>query len=387
MSALAVAGCGPVASAQLSTVTPSAQSAAVISAAGLGERDVDPHTPVVVAAQGGHLTEVTIMGPKGPVVGTLSADGVSWQATDEPLEYGKRYEVVASAVDTRGRMTSTSGSFRTVTPRAFAHGSVSPGDGATVGVGMPITVTFDRDVKDKAAVENAMVVRSASPVTGAWSWSGDRIAQFRPQEFWPAHNSVAIDVDLAGVEISPAVFGDSDTTTAFEFGPSMITEVNARTHHATVRRDGEVVGTLAITTGKSGFETRSGTKVIMTRERTRMMDAATGGTEESDPEYYRLEVEYAMRVTNTGEFLHAAPWSVGSQGAANVSHGCVGMSTSSAQWLFDQSSIGDVVIVKGTGREQDLGNGITVWNESWKQWLSDSATGEVSSLPLAPSQA
>ena len=42
-----------------------------------------------------------------------------------------------------------------------------------------------------------------------------------------------------------------------------------------------------------------------------------------------------MRETNSGEFLHAAPWSVGSQGNANVSHGCTGMSTANAQWLYD----------------------------------------------------
>ncbi len=107
------------------------------------------------------------------------------------------------------------------------------------------------------------------------------------------------------------------------------------------------------------------------------MDAATGGTDPSDPEYYSLEVEYAMRVTYSGEFLHAAPWSVGSQGSANVSHGCVGMSTANAQWLYDLSNVGDVVEVTGTSNEQNLGNGITVWNEDWKQWLADSTGGPV----------
>ena len=41
-----------------------------------------------------------------------------------------------------------------------------------------------------------------------------------------------------------------------------------------------------------------------------------------------------MRVTYSGEFIHAAPWSVGSQGVANVSHGCTGLSTADAAWLY-----------------------------------------------------
>ena len=166
----------------------------------------------------------------------------------------------------------------------------------------------------------------------------------------------------------------------------MVTQVDAQSHTATVFRDGERVRTMPITTGKAGFETRSGVKVIVSKERTRLMDAATGGTDPSDPEYYRLEVEYAMRVTYSGEFLHAAPWSVGSQGSANVSHGCVGMSTANAQWLYDLSNVGDVVEVTGTSNPQNLGNGITVWNEGWKEWLADSTSGPVMTVaaPGAP---
>ena len=108
-----------------------------------------------------------------------------------------------------------------------------------------------------------------------------------------------------------------------------------------------------------------------------VMDAATGGTSEDDPEYYRLDVNWAMRITNSGEFVHAAPWSVGSQGYANVSHGCIGLSTDNAYWLFQNSRVGDVVVVKNTGRTQDLGNGITEWNVSWKDWLKGSKTGAV----------
>ena len=114
------------------------------------------------------------------------------------------------------------------------------------------------------------------------------------------------------------------------------------------------------------------------------MDAATGGTDLTDPEYYRVTAEYAMRLNYTGEFVHAAPWSVGSQGIANVSHGCVGMSTTNAQWWWSQNNIGDVVIVENTSRTQGHDyNGITVWNDTWENWLSRSATGAKLTEPLA----
>jgi hypothetical protein len=53
------------------------------------------------------------------------------------------------------------------------------------------------------------------------------------------------------------------------------------------------------------------------------------------------------------------------------------MSTSDAAWLYERSMVGDVVEVTGTPREQNLGNGITIWNESWDEWLAGSATGAV----------
>ncbi len=104
------------------------------------------------------------------------------------------------------------------------------------------------------------------------------------------------------------------------------------------------------------------------------MNAATIGVDESDPEYYNLSnVEYALRVTYSGEFLHAAPWSAGSQGSANVSHGCVGMSLTDAQWLYDRTSRGDVVEVTGSARRMTLDNGYGDWNLSAQAWRKGSA--------------
>src|SRR5690606_35410431 len=107
------------------------------------------------------------------------------------------------------------------------------------------------------------------------------------------------------------------------------------------------------------------------------MDAATTGVDSADPDYYNLKgVKYALRVTNSGEFLHAAPWSTAHQGRANVSHGCVGMSTADAAWLFQRSKRGDVVRYIGSPRRLEPGNGWTDWNRSWSEWLEGSALSD-----------
>ena len=379
-TALAVSACAPAASLEFDTVEPSTESRATIAAQPSGAKKIDPAQRIVVTASDGQLAEVSVMGPKGPVKGDLSADGTVWTAKRPTLAFGSTYTVEATAIDPRGVATNHTDEFRTLEPKDFFSGRVAPGEGAIVGVGMPITVTFDREIKNKDEVERALVVYTPTPLEGAWSWNGPDTVEFRPKDYWPGNIDVTVDLTLKGVQGSKGVYGQGNRSTTFSIGPSMITKVDAQTHQAKVFRDGEKVRTIPITTGKAGFETRSGVKVIVSKERTRVMDAATGGTEESDPEYYRIEVEYAMRVTYTGEFVHAAPWSVGSQGYANVSHGCIGMSTSNAQWLYDQTNVGDVVEVTGTSNPQNLGNGITVWNETWDEWLAGSKNGTVTTV-------
>jgi lipoprotein-anchoring transpeptidase ErfK/SrfK len=135
-----------------------------------------------------------------------------------------------------------------------------------------------------------------------------------------------------------------------------------------------VLRTIPITTGKAGFTTRSGVKVIIEKFRSKQMNSETVGIAQDDPEYYNIDdVEYAMRLTYSGEFIHAAPWSVGSQGYANVSHGCTGMSTANAAWLYSFSKRGDVVEYTGTDRWMTFGNGYGDWNVPFADYRGGSA--------------
>jgi lipoprotein-anchoring transpeptidase ErfK/SrfK len=150
--------------------------------------------------------------------------------------------------------------------------------------------------------------------------------------------------------------------------------IDVAAHAMRVHKNGQLLRTIPISAGKPGFTTRSGIKVIIEKFRTKRMDAATTGIDPGDPEYYNISnVEYAQRVTYSGEFLHAAPWSVGSQGSANVSHGCVGMSTEAAAWLYGLTKRGDVVDVTGSDRPMEPTNGWGDWNVPWAQYREASA--------------
>jgi lipoprotein-anchoring transpeptidase ErfK/SrfK len=340
--------------------------------------DVSPAEPVTVTAQNGTLTEVTLTDGKDRVVpGQLSADGSQWVVEPGTLRLGQKYLITARAVDEQGKETTRTGFFVTVEPRKELTTSISPLDGQTVGVGMPVVVRFSHQVRDRAAVEAALTVTSSKPVEGAWSWVSDEEVHYRPKDYWPTHTKVRVKVGLRSVDAGRGVWGTSNRTIRFETGASMVSVVDVDRHRLTVFRNGKKARVIPVSTGKAGFLTRNGTKVVLEKHTLKVMDASTIGISPGDPEYYRLDVPYALRVTWSGEFVHAAPWSVGSQGRANVSHGCVGMRTSDAIWLFNRTLVGDIIKVKGSPREIEPGNGYTDWNVSWAEWLEGSALPQV----------
>jgi lipoprotein-anchoring transpeptidase ErfK/SrfK len=356
-----------------------ASSASIHVSPGADATTVAPTDPVVVSAESGRLTQVVLHGPQGDIPGELSVDGRTWTAQSGSLEYATAYTYTATAVDRLGLRTDLTGTIKTVKPSRFLGYTISPRQDGTVGVGMPITLTLDRKLRTddaKASFEKTLVVTvDGAPVDGAWRWTSNTTVSYRPHVYWPGNAEVSVSAALKGTRIADTLWGERDRVNTFRTAAAMVSYVDMTTDQMRVTKDGVLVRTIPITTGKVGFETRSGVKVIMGKERTRLMDAATGGTDPNDPEYYRLEVEYAMRVTNSGEFLHAAPWSVAHQGKENVSHGCTGMSTVNAAWLYANSRVGDVVVYTGdtTHVRMTSGNGIGVWNLSWSTWREGSA--------------
>lgn len=369
------------------TTLPVPQEPSVQITASPTQTDVQPRTPIVVQAEGGRLQEVAVVGPTGPVQGTLDESGTRWTSLTETLDYGASYTIEARAFDARGNVATDITRFSTIEPEKFFSAYAEPANGDVVGVGIPITVNFNKKVDNKAEVEQAMVVRTPEPLLGAWAWKDDKTVEFRPKELWPGDMDVTVELNFEGVQAKEGVFGRDNSSQTFRFRPSMVSIVDASTYTMKVFKSGELINTIPVTTGKEGWETRTGTKVILTKERSRVMDAASGGIRPDSPEYYRVTAPYAMRLTYSGEFVHGAPWSVSSQGNANVSHGCVGMSESNAAWWWNENEIGDVVIVENTGRPHgNDGNGLTIWNDTWSQWLERSATGATFTEPASPSQ-
>ncbi len=381
---LLVAGCGPMLTASAGPGNGSSEARIEVSPAP-GGAPVEVAKPVVITADKGRLVDVAVVGAGGTLPGSTSDDGKTWTSLPgAELAYDATYQVQASAVDSDGKTAQLKNSFQTINPaEKFTASAEYIDPDSTVGVGMPVAVKFDMPITDRAAVEKALVIKSSKPVEGAWSWNGEGTeVTFRPKEFWPADTAVHVSGDLYGVKGTDKAYGADNVDLNFKVGSSLIMKVDANTLQMVVERNGQVVQTLPVTTGKPGFETRSGIKVISAKEGTVIMDSATTGTPAGSSESYRLEVNDAMRLTESGEFIHAAPWSTYAQGSYSVSHGCIGLSSSDADWLYGMASPGDVVVVTNTGRETDLGNGITAWNEPWEQWLKGSATGPLTTEKL-----
>ncbi|GAA1445482.1 L,D-transpeptidase [Nocardiopsis tropica] len=367
---------------------------------GTGAAPVAPNTPVRVEASGGTITDVRVeqvaadalaeagggAGEAGADAegrefpGTLSGDGTRWKS-DRNLTPGASVSVYATAEDAGGEETEVVAEFHTEGVDGDSRlGLVSnyPRSGQTVGVGMPVVVGFDVPVENKAQVENSIEVTSEHPVEGAWNWVDDETAVFRPREYWEPRQKVSVDLRLAGVEASEGVYGTEDDRIDFEVGRELVSTMHVPDHELEVEIDGELVRTIPVSNGK-GLErfntTTSGTHVTMEKYAELVMDSATVGIPEGSPGHYRLDVDWAVRTSDSGEFTHAAPWN-GGIGHANTSNGCTNMSVRDARWFHDQALMGDILETTGTGRELEWDNGWGFWQRSWKEWLRHSETGE-----------
>jgi lipoprotein-anchoring transpeptidase ErfK/SrfK len=329
---------------------------------------------VRVDASNGHLTSVQVTPASGKALaGSLTSDGITWRSAGA-LAPGTRYRVTVVAADQAGVTTRQVSSFTTLTPRRVLSTSIMPLEGQTVGVGMPIAVWFNQSVADRAAVERRLKVETSSGVEGAWRWFNDREIHFRPEKFWPAGERVTINLGLAGVKAAPGTWGVTNRTVQFRVGDSRVSTVSAKSHTMKVTVNDRVVKTIPVSTGRDKYPTTNGVHFVISKEQDKLMDSSTVGIPRNSPDGYYEHVYWSVRISNSGEFVHAAPWSVGSQGRANVSHGCVNMSTENAQWFFKLAQPGDVVTVVGSPKKPNSWTlGVADWNISWSRWLAGSA--------------
>ncbi|MEU8249440.1 Ig-like domain-containing protein [Nonomuraea sp. NPDC048916] len=328
---------------------------------------------VVVAASGGTLKSVRVTGKQGGLPGVLSADGTRWRSSGT-AKPGSTYTVTSVAVNADGKEKQTSTTFSTVkATKLFDIAQITPNKydtGLTVGVGMPIMIAFDQPVTDRVSVERNLVVLTSKPVHGAWHWFDDKHVDFRPAEYWPAHTKVRVEAHLAGVRGGDGLYGKRDVKLDFKIGRSQITKGSTNNHVLVVRRDGKEIRTMPMSAGQGGawkYYTTSGVHLAMSREPVTVMTSP--GIGPGSAGYYQLTVYNTVRISNSGEYVHSAPWSVGAQGNSNVSHGCVNISPENAAWFIKNTLIGDPIIITGSPRPLEPTNGWGHWQENWKQWL------------------
>lgn len=343
--------------------------------------DVSPADPVVVTAADGTLSTVTVTGPGGAGVEGEIGDDKAWHSTAK-LDFDTRYTVKAVAENADGEQATSTTSFSTVAPAGLGYDAVAPLQGEALGVGIPFRVYFHNDAddsplsvadKDMDEVLKHLTVTSDPQQEGGWHWfAGDTEAHFRPKEYWQAGTTVTIDVDLKGVELADGVYGKRDRQLTFTIGDKHVSVADTANHRLQVYKNDQLVQDFPASMGKEveGRYTHNGVHIVTDKNRSMTMDSTTFGLA-LDAGGYQTEVEFATRISNNGEFVHSAPWSVNQQGTENVSHGCVNLSPSRAEWFFNFSQLGDVVEVTGSPVPLTPQDGdIYDWTIPWDQWIA-----------------
>ncbi|MGV9625567.1 L,D-transpeptidase [Streptomyces sp. NPDC003487] len=353
-----------------------------------GGKGVRPGKKLRVTVPDGRLESVKVVVSQDaqdtPVPGRLSADGRTWRPDDDRLALAARYTVDAVAVDGDGDRSARHATFTTFVPGERFIGYVTPENRSVVGTGMIVSIQFNREVEHRAAVERAIRVRAEPPVEIRPHWFGKDRVDFRPEHYWKPGTKVTVDLALRDVEGARGVYGLQSRTFSFTVGRSQVSLVDAADHTMEVRRDGELVATVPITAGAPKNTTYNGKMVVMEMLEVTRMNGATVGFRKTDgkSEYDIPDVPHAMRLTDSGTFLHGNYWADEDVfGRTNVSHGCVGLrdskgggSDTPAGWFFDRSLVGDVVeVVNSKDKQVAPDNGLGGWNMEWSRWKAGSA--------------
>lgn len=350
-----------------------------------------PGEPIRVTARGGSLTGVQVFdGRGGKLSGSLSDGGALW-TSDRVAAPGTAYRVTAGTKTKGGVEETREASFSTAKADRKNLVTLEPLDaqkggtkgGMKVGVAHPVSIVFDRPVRNKAAVEKQLKVTDSHDTEGSWGWvkewgSGRDRVDWRPREYWKPNTEVTVNAELNGVDSGPAGgWFVRDYSFSFTVGDHQVVEVDLDAKKLTLERDGKAVRTIPVSGGDpggaSGGEKRSwgGTTVLMDKAGTVRMNSETVGLGDA----YDKQVEYSMHLTRSGMYAHAAPWNASYFGRANRSSGCIGMSTAEAASFYRQVQVGDPFEITGedTKGVPAQGNGFSNWNLSWEQWRKLSA--------------
>ena len=336
--------------------------------------DVAPKSPVSVSVPDGRLTGVALTPTGGgkAVDGRLSPDGKTWSPSG-PLALATTYTWSGTATAADGRTSPLGGTLRTITPKKQVEATLTIGDGRTVGIAAPIEIQFDGHVEDRAAAEKALEVDTSKPTEGSWAWlpdqdGGSRV-HWRPKEYWDPGTKVTVTADMLGVDLGGGAFGREDVSSHFTIGRSQVVKADVNSFRMVVIRDGKPVMDVPASYGidaDPNRTTRSGIHVVSEKFTDKRMVSRQYD--------YDVVEQWAVRMSNNGEFIHANPKSAAAQGSSNVTHGCVNLSVEDAKTYYDSAVYGDPVEVTGTPIQLSPRDGdIYDWAVPWSTWKAQSA--------------
>jgi lipoprotein-anchoring transpeptidase ErfK/SrfK len=351
-----------------------------------GEKEVPISAEIGTQVTGGQVTAVTMTDDRGGrISGEMRPDGTSWVPAG-PLAYKRGYTAEVVATGDSGKTTTRSTKFTTTDrPERRITSTLYFENGQTYGVAMPVTVSFAEEIprEARADVERRLFVSTDPPQPGVWHWNaGGRQVSYRAPQFWQPGTRIAVRAALDGLPIGTVGHGDADRSATAQIGGKVTLDIDNRTKQMSVFKDDRLARRIPVSLGKPSTPTSSGKMVIMEKHESTVFDTRgepNGG--------YVVTVSDAQRLTWGGEFIHAAPWSVGDQGSTNVSHGCTNVSSENAAWLMETTRVGDLVTITGTEVRLEPGNGWTVWDLDWADYVKGSALPVPSALAPAPPSA
>jgi len=255
------------------------------------------------------------------------------------------------------------------------------------GIGMPIVAYFDRKVTDATAFEKAVTVTvNGKPAQGAWFWQNSGLpgkaleAHYRLGQYWPAHAKIAVDLPVKGLAAGKGLAYDDSLTLSIATGAANVSTVDCGTEKITVTSDGKTVRTMPTSCGKAKTPTYTGVKVVMQKGEnvpgsSKLRPDGTVRMVSNNPaDPYDLMVPWSVRLTNSGEYAHAASWNGGNIGSRSTSNGCTNLNVTDAKWFYTFSKIGDVLTYANTGgQKMPSWDGFGDWNLPWVTWQAGGA--------------
>jgi lipoprotein-anchoring transpeptidase ErfK/SrfK len=347
--------------------------------------------PVVVSVSTGHLDTVGLSeaGSSTALPGVMSVDGRYWEMS-QPLDQDAHYTVVATATSTAGSTSTSTTTFVTLTAKSRLLTGMTPLDGAVVGVGETIDLRFNTSIPagERAALLQRIQVTSTPAVTGGWHWLTANVVHFRPATFWPSGTKVTVNANLKGFNAGGGIWGLAGWTSSFSVGAKHLSIINNLTHTMQVFNNDKLIASYPVSLGKGGFSTIQGTLIVLYKTPVVVMKSCPtfhtpaacipGGAQ-----YYDDPVYEDTAISTSGYFIHAAPWSVGSQGRADVSHGCVNLSNARATTFYNWSIPGDVVQIENTGYNASYSDGEGDWQLSFAAFSNTAGLGPVWTAPVS----